>query len=767
MRIRLVSSLVCASMLIATPAWADGWRYPWEIPGMGNIAIRPASVGGRIANNERFTIGADFASGRMVTVGGGKTSYMGNNVPLVGDFNGDGHDDLLVRWLGSGHQGVWTMSLSDGKGKFRAGQGVTFGGTKKAYVGDNIAFVGDFNGDGRDDVGVHWMSGPHRGKWTVSLNDGKNNFHGGKGIAFAGATKAYVGHNEPIVGDFDGDGYDDIGVRWKGGSHKGQWWFSRNDRKGGFHGGRQARFGGTAVAYKGTNQALVADFDGDGRDDIAVKWTAGTHTGKWTISLNDGTTGGKWRFAPGRSVTFGHGQNRAYVGKNMAIAGDFGGDGFADVGVHWTGGHATGQWVTSRNVRRAEITQTQRVQVRIPIIFVNFAGGTKTTDAQARSLIAETRRYFQRTSHKHLDVRFRHEIVNLPHGAQWVDGHPQPQYHSTTGALLNGGEYDSVEEYDGYGCRFDHPTKPSKQIIFKNAKGNLGWANNANIHRNYCQVAERNYARDALEILKSTDPKGFDSLMKWSRAGSKGPTIMFSSPDLTGGGNRTFNKSWGGAAWPLSVDGISFFDYMFMKQSPRIFAHEVGHFIGHGQELYDGSGCTANRDVGFLGPYDVMGNQGTYFAAMSAVSRWRFGFSPARYLTPADGTVKVSLPLAMAGSTDRSLAVIQPDPKGHPDEVFVVENRGEVVAYGHPYDKVPAGLYIYHVNSKAPSKGQPLIELVAKQGSCSSSMKPHQGTFSPSSVPAAKFHDGKSAKFSIKNITRKGDALRLTVSFGS
>ncbi len=766
---RLITSVICAGTLVAMPAHAEGWRYPKDIQGMGKISIDPATIGGRIANNKRVVLGVDFGHGKTVTVGGLEKSYIGSNVPLTGDFNGDGFDDLLVRWTAqSNHPGVWTLSLNNGKGKFLAGKGVKFAGSTTAYIGDNVPFVGDFNGDGLDDVGVQWKSGPHAGKWTVSLNDGKNNFLVGKGIKFGGKTKAYVGSNDPIVGDFDGDGYDDIGVRWTAGAHAGQWWMSRNDRAGGFKGGRRATFGGSISAYGGSNQVLVADYDGDGHDDIAVKWTGSGHTGKWAVSVNDGGSTDRWRFAPGRKLSFGSGDAKAYIGKNSGIAGDFNGDGFADVGVHWDGGAAKGKWVVSNNQLRQGVAHTKRSRVHVPILFLNFAGGTKMTNAKAKVMVAEMKHYFDRTSHGRMDVSMRYEIVELPHAADWVGGLPQPNYHPSTGALLNASAFPKVEDYDGYGCRFKHPAKSGKsQIVFKNAKGNLDWTNNANIHRNYCQVAERNYARDALETLASSAPTDFTKLMKWSRAGSAGPTILFAAPGLVGGGNRTFNKSWGGAAWPFSVEGITFRDYMYSNNSPRVSAHEIGHFLGHGQELYAGSGCTANDPAGFLRTYDIMGNQETHFPAMSAVTRWRFGFAQARHLTPADGTVRVSLPLAMGKGGDRSIAVIQPDPSGHPDEVFVVENRGAVSVGSKTYDTVPDGLYIYHVNSKAPTKAQPLIELVSKPASCPSTLVPHQGAYSPTSSPKARFHDGKSAKFSLSKITKSGDTLELTVSFGS
>ncbi|MCH9684036.1 MAG: hypothetical protein K0V04_21560 [Deltaproteobacteria bacterium] len=393
----------------------------------------------------------------------------------------------------------------------------------------------------------------------------------------------------------------------------------------------------------------------------------------------------------------------------------------------------------------------------------------KTTPDKAEEILDETRRFFQRTSHSTLDLRFRYEIVDLDEAANWAAGIPTPQY-GADGTLVNPGAYPVATAYTGYECRFLMPDG-SRQIIFKDADENLAWTNNSNIHRNYCQVAERNYGGDALRKLATTDPEGFDALMNWGKSGSGAPTVYFSAPQLVGGGNRTFNASWGGPAWPLTVKGLTFVDYMYGDQGARLMSHELGHFVGHGPELYasaPGDKCNAGAPAGYLGPYDVMGNQWEHYAAMSAANRWRFGFAQARHLVPADKTTEVTLKPAMTHGENRSLAVIQPDPVGHPDEVFVVENRAEVVVSGKSYDAVdPSGMFIYHVNSKGFSNDAPLIDLVSDPTRCPSKLVPFQGSYTPTSVPAAKFHDGTSAKFSITNVEMVGSTLKFKVSFGS
>ena len=82
----------------------------------------------------------NFAPGHHVTFGGGDRAYIGDNLPFVGDFNGDGFADLGVKWIGGEHEGLWVISLSDGIGSFQPGEQVrgvvssTYGPDVNRYV---------------------------------------------------------------------------------------------------------------------------------------------------------------------------------------------------------------------------------------------------------------------------------------------------------------------------------------------------------------------------------------------------------------------------------------------------------------------------------------------------------------------------------------------------------------------------------------------------------------------------------------------------------
>ena len=68
-------------------------------------------------------------------------------VPIVGDFDGDGHDDVMWYVSGSGQDFLWS-----GKDRNDASQADRFDVSTLPISGDYTPFTGDFNGDGRDDI---------------------------------------------------------------------------------------------------------------------------------------------------------------------------------------------------------------------------------------------------------------------------------------------------------------------------------------------------------------------------------------------------------------------------------------------------------------------------------------------------------------------------------------------------------------------------------------------------------------------------------------
>ncbi|WP_158888834.1 FG-GAP-like repeat-containing protein [Amycolatopsis anabasis] len=225
----------------------------------------------------------------------------GQEVPLSGDFNGDGKTDVAT--FTRGGSGIVNVALSNGSGFDQARTWHTH-----FAIGAEFPAVGDFNGDGKDDIATFTRG--DSGKVYVSLSDGTKFVQDG----WKWHDHFALGNEIPAVGDFNGDGKADIATFTRADS--GKVYVSLSD-------------GGQFVqdAWKwhdhfalGNEIPAVGDFDGDGKDDI-VTFTRGD-LGDVYVSLSDGgkfvQDAWKWHdwFAPFAEIPG---------------IGDFDGDGKADI----------------------------------------------------------------------------------------------------------------------------------------------------------------------------------------------------------------------------------------------------------------------------------------------------------------------------------------------------------------------------------------------------------------------------------------------------
>jgi hypothetical protein len=183
------------------------------------------------------------------------------------DFNGDGRDDVVVFTRGTGADVF--VSLSDGT---RFVQDAWLWHDFFA-MGSELAFTGDVNGDGLADI-ITFTRGDFADVY-VALSTGSG---------FTASSKWHdffaVGSELPAVGDFNGDGLTDIAA------------FTRGSL-GDVHIALSTGSGFTAASKWhdrfafGTELPTVGDFDGDGRDDI-VTFTRGALADVY-VALSDGT----------------------------------------------------------------------------------------------------------------------------------------------------------------------------------------------------------------------------------------------------------------------------------------------------------------------------------------------------------------------------------------------------------------------------------------------------------------------------------------------
>ncbi|MEO0531279.1 MAG: choice-of-anchor Q domain-containing protein, partial [Planctomycetota bacterium] len=188
---------------------------------------------------------------------------------IAGDFNGDGFaDDQIVLVTTTAGDPALRVQLDGGA----AGSGVW---AESIGAIDAATFrVGDFNGDGRDDLAYRDASDPR--DWTFALSESSR-------FASHQATTDGITWDtqDLLVGDFDGDGADELIGR----SSFNAYWglldgdddaFSFNNHIGGSFGNDD---------FEG--RILVGDANRDGRDDLIA---SSDGNGDWYVRLSDSTS---------------------------------------------------------------------------------------------------------------------------------------------------------------------------------------------------------------------------------------------------------------------------------------------------------------------------------------------------------------------------------------------------------------------------------------------------------------------------------------------
>lgn len=213
----------------------------------------------------------DDGSGTGVLAGAGSSSIAAWGGPpgevFLADINGDGSDDCLVVLPGTADIAVWQALHGGPTGIYGGGVSTL---VEWGFWGD-LLFVGDFNGDGLDDVGAYQSNGNIGIKFGTP--SGLSN-----GSGFVVGNFASSDTHTPLVGDFDADGRDDVAFYSIDPNSLLQWEVVYADASGTIDGANAA----APVAFGTSNDTpYVADVNGDGRADIAFRRVDLTNNFAW------------------------------------------------------------------------------------------------------------------------------------------------------------------------------------------------------------------------------------------------------------------------------------------------------------------------------------------------------------------------------------------------------------------------------------------------------------------------------------------------------
>ena len=218
------------------------------------------------------------------------------SVKGIGDFDGDGKDELLVMGSGNASNAVdFIFAYHAADFEF------SMGGYASVPADWSVAGVGDFNKDGRDDILWRNVDGTI-GNWLANdqFDDFGGTGPGPSGFDINNASLAHVTLDWSVagVGDFNGDGYDDILWRHDSGTI-GVW-----------RGGPDGLFtvDTDSIVHVPTEWRIAAtgDYDGDFTEDILWRNPAqglfgtwqGTATGDFEINPNLYSLEARWVVDP-------------------------------------------------------------------------------------------------------------------------------------------------------------------------------------------------------------------------------------------------------------------------------------------------------------------------------------------------------------------------------------------------------------------------------------------------------------------------------------
>lgn len=242
--------------------------YAWNTTGLAagtyNLEVDVADQGSAVIGTSNQYEATASTTYTVQPVPGG-ADFVGN---VSADFNGDGNADIAVLYYYGNDVSKIFVWLGNADGTFQAPQvwwtGTSFNGSDAKIV------AGDFNGDHYGDLAVIYNYGLDKtGIWVWY----------GPYSGFQYPQEPWYGSSfnwadsKLTAGDYNGDGYTDLGVLYNyGGSTTGFWWWP---------GSASGITTNVGLVWKYTtfawsmSKVTSGDYNADGKDDLAVLYNYG------------------------------------------------------------------------------------------------------------------------------------------------------------------------------------------------------------------------------------------------------------------------------------------------------------------------------------------------------------------------------------------------------------------------------------------------------------------------------------------------------------